>query len=252
MRIANVCWPTASATAFPEPLLPMPHRQLPLSLLRQRPGVVRGCALLLGIGLWSAAATAQIYSCVDAKGRRLTSDRPMVDCLDREQHQLGKSGTVIKTLPPSYTGDERARLDAERKQEAEQQARIQEEKRRDRALMIRYPNQGVHDKERADALAQIDEVVGAVKKRELALVAQRKEIGTELEFYQGDVSKAPNWLKRKLEDNDKQMQVQKRFQEDQAQEKQRINARFDEELVKLKQLWAAAGVPRAGSTTPSR
>ncbi len=34
------------------------------------------------------------------------------------------------------------------------------------------------------------------------------------------------------------MDVQKRFLADQAQEKQRVNARFDEELAKLKQLWA--------------
>lgn len=226
----------------------MPHHPRPLSFQHPRPGMVGCCALLLGAGLWSTAAQAQIYSCVDAKGRRLTSDRPIVECLDREQNQLGKSGTVVKTIPPSYTADERARLDAQRKQEAEQQARIQEEKRRDRALLIRYPNQGVHDKERADALAQIDEVIGAVNKRELALIAQRKDISTELEFYKGDVSKAPNWLKRKVEDNEKQMVVQKRFLEEQAQEKQRVNARFDEELVKLKQLWAAAG----GKPTSSR
>jgi hypothetical protein len=111
----------------------------------------------------------------------------------------------------------------------------------------------VHDKERAEALAQVDEVIGAVHKRELALVTQRKDINTELEFYQGDVNKAPSWLKRKLEDNEKQMGVQKRFLEEQVQEKQRINARFDEELAKLRQLWVAAGGSRTGvSAAPSR
>ena len=121
------------------------------------------------------------------------------------------------------------------------QARIAEEKRRDRALLIRYPNQTMHDKERADALAQIDEVVTAVVHREESLAKQRAEIGTELEFYQGDVNKAPNWLKRKLEENDSQVLIQKRFLDDQAQEKKRINARFDEELVKLRQLWRMLG-----------
>lgn len=210
---------------------------------------VAGCALLLGASWWSMAhAQSTMYSCVDAKGNRIVRDRPIVECLDREQHQLGNTGTVRKTLPPSYTADERAKLEAQRKLEDEQRARVQEEKRRDRALLIRYPSQAVHDKERAEALAQIDEVVGAVNKRELALVAQRKETQVELEFYQGDLSKAPNWLKRKVEDNEKQMVVQKRFLDEQAQEKQRINARFDEELAKLKQLWGAAGVARPGSS----
>lgn len=223
------------------------HRP-PLSVLSQRLRVAGG-ALLLGGGLWGTAqAQGSIYTCVDSQGRKHTSDRPIVACLDREQQQLGNTGIVRRTLPPSYTADERANLDAQRKKEDEQRARAQEEKRRERALLIRYPNQGVHDKERAEALMQIDEVIGAVNKRELALVAQRKDITVELEFYQGDINKAPNWLKRKVEDNEKQMLVQKRFLDEQAQEKQRINARFDEELAKLKQLWAATGGGRAGGT----
>ncbi len=178
-----------------------------------------------------------IYTCIDSKGRRITSDRPIVECLDREQRELGKTGVTKRVLPPSYTADERSKLEVQRKAEEEAQARIAEEKRRDRALLVRYPNQGVHDKERAEALAQIDEVVTAVVRREQSLAKQRQDIGTELEFYQGDMSKAPNWLKRKLEDNESQSQIQKRFLDDQAQEKKRINARFDEELVKLRQLW---------------
>lgn len=222
------------------------HRSL-LSVLSGRLWIAGG-ALLAG----TVHAQSGMYTCVDAKGNRIVRDRPIVECLDREQNQLGNSGTVRKTLPPSYTADERARLDAQRKLEEEQRARVLEERRRERALMTRYPNQGVHDKERADALAQIDEVIGAVNKRELALVAQRKDINLELEFYQNDVNKAPNWLKRKIEDNEKQMLVQKRFLDEQAQEKQRINARFDEELAKLRQLWTAAGGSRTGvSSAPA-
>ena len=133
--------------------------------------------------------------------------------------------------------DERARIDAQKKAEDMQRARLAEEKRRDRALMVRYPNQAMHDKERTDALLQIDEVINAVTKRVETLGRQRKEIDIELEFYQGDVKKAPSWLQRKLEDNEQQVQIQKRFLGEQSQEKQRINGRFDEELAKLKQLW---------------
>jgi hypothetical protein len=182
-------------------------------------------------------AAQSIYTCTDAKGRRITSDRPIADCLDREQQRLGRTGTVREVIPPSYTRAERERLDAQRRAEQEQQARMQEERRRERALLIRYPNQAVHDKERVDALAQIDDVIAAVNKREIALIEQRQGIQKELEFYESNPAKAPLWLRRKIEDNDKQMDVQKRFLADQVQEKQRLNARFDEELAKLKQLW---------------
>jgi hypothetical protein len=142
-------------------------------------------------------------------------------------------------VPPSYTAEERARIDAQKKAEEALQARIAEEKRRDRALLIRFPNQAVHDRERTEALAQIDEVISAVNKRAQTLLDQRKDISAELEFYQNDVSKAPLWLRRKLEDNEQQVAVQQRFVVEQTQEKQRLNARFDEELVKLRQLWTA-------------
>jgi hypothetical protein len=202
-------------------------------------------ALLVGALVGNAWAQQPsgpgIYTCVDGKGRSITSDRPIMECLDREQRELGKTGVTKRVVPPSYTADERAKLEAQRKAQEDVQARIAEEKRRDRALLIRYPNQTMHDKERADALAQIDEVVTAVVRREESLAKQRAEIGTELEFHQGDVNKAPNWLKRKLEENESQVLIQKRFLDDQAQEKKRINVRFDEELVKLRQLWRTLG-----------
>ncbi|MBW8314181.1 MAG: DUF4124 domain-containing protein [Hydrogenophaga sp.] len=193
--------------------------------------------LLLVVSTVALAQGKGIYTCIDSKGRRITSDRPITECLDREQRELTGSGTVKRVVPPSYTAEERARIDAQKKAEEALQARIVEEKRRDRALLIRYPNKPVHDKERADALAQIDEVISAVNKRAQALLDQRKDISAELEFYQNDVSKAPLWLRRKLEDNEQQVAVQQRFVVEQTQEKQRLNARFDEELVKLRQLW---------------
>lgn len=216
-------------------------RTRPLPLARATLALAAG--LLCAGGAWAQAQS--IYTCIDAKGRRITSDRPIVECLDREQQRLGKTGTVREVLPPSYTREEREKLEAQQRIEAEKEARIQEEKRRDRALLVRYPNQGVHDKERAEALNQIDDVIAAVNKREEALTQQRKDIDSEFEFYASDPNKAPLWLKRKREDNEKQMEVQKRFLVDQIAEKQRINARFDEELTKLRQLWAGqAGASR--------
>lgn len=215
----------------------MNHPLSPLPLSRRL-----GPAIAAALWLMASSAQAQnsqsIYTCTDSKGRRITSDRPIADCLDREQQRLGRTGTVREVIPPSYTREEREKVEAKRRAEQEEQARIQEERRRERALLIRYPNQAVHDKERQEALAQIDDVIAAVHKREAALVDQRKGIAQELEFYQGDLAKAPLWLRRKVEDNEKQMDVQKRFLADQTQEKQRVNARFDEELAKLKQLWA--------------
>mgnify|MGYP006175955927 CR=1 FL=1 len=54
-----------------------------------------------------AQNSQSIYTCTDSKGRRITSDRPIVECLDREQQRLGRTGTVREVIPPSYTREER-------------------------------------------------------------------------------------------------------------------------------------------------
>lgn len=191
------------------------------------------------------AGAQTIYTCVDGKGRKITADRPIVECMDRAQQELNRSGTVKRVVGPSLTAQERAAQEEKDKAAAEVRAREAEEKRRDRALLLRYPSRAVHDQERVTALAQVDEVIKASNKRTAELGEQRKAIQAEFEFYVKDPSKAPLSLKRKLEENDNSSAVQKKFIQDQEQEKKRVNLRFDEELVKLKQLWAL----REGPTT---
>ena len=200
-----------------------------------------GMALLAGS---AAGAFAQgIFTCVDAKGRRLTSDRPIAECNDREQKELTPTGTVKRTLKPSLTAEETARQDARDKAEAEEAARLAEERRRDKALLTRFPNKAAHDKERGAALVQIGEVIRSAQKRLADLTEQRKGIDSELEFYRKDPSKVPAHLKRVVDENVASIAAQKRFIASQDEEKKRVNDRFDEELTKLQPLWAGQSIP---------
>jgi hypothetical protein len=204
----------------------------------------------LAAGLFScfcAVASAQsIYTCVDAKGRKITADRPIAECTDRTQRELSTTGTVRREIGPSLTAQELAAQEARDKVAQEARSRDTENKRRDRALLLRYPSRAVHDKERATALAQVDEVIKAANKRTGELAEQRKAIDGDLEFYAKDPSKAPLALKRRIEENDKSVAVQKSFVAEQDQEKKRVNMRFEEELAKLKGLWALAGGAATG------
>lgn len=195
------------------------------------------------------AAAQNIYTCVDGKGRKLTADRPIAECTDRTQQELNRSGTVRRVVGPSLTAQERAVQEEKDKLAAEARAREAEDKRRDRALLLRYPSRAVHDQERVTALAQVDEVIKASNKRTAELAEQRKAIQAEFEFYAKDPGKAPPSLKRKLEENDHSSAVQKKFIQDQEQEKKRVNQRFDEELVKLKQVWAMREAPASSAPT---
>jgi hypothetical protein len=195
---------------------------------------------LAGAASWAQTQSLSggVYTCIDAKGRKLTADRPIVECIDREQKVLNPSGTVRAKVGPSLTAQEKAELEQKEKREAEERNRTAEEKRRDRALLTRYPNKGVHDQERVEALAQVEVVTKAAATRLTELVRQRVAIDEEMEFYKKDPTKAPAYLRRQLEENTQSQSVQKRFMAEQEAESRRVNARFDDELVRLRQLWA--------------
>ena len=85
----------------------------------------RTCAFgLLLSGLLASAAAQSIYSCTDARGNKLTSDRPIAECLDREQKELNPSGSVRRSVAPSLTAVERERIEAQQRKEAEEKARV--------------------------------------------------------------------------------------------------------------------------------
>ena len=166
------------------------------------------------VGLWHGMVMAQsagIYTCVDARGRKLTSDRPIPECIDREQRELSPSGSVRRTIAPTLTAQERAAIEEKQKLAHAEIAKQQEEKRRDKVLLARYPNREAHDRVRADL---------------------------EMEFYKADPTKAPLALKRQYESSDASMALQQSYIKEQEAEKNRVNARFDAELVKLNQLWS--------------
>ena len=194
--------------------------------------------------LLSGGALAQgIYTCTDAKGRKITSDRPIPECNDRTQNEITPSGTVRRVIGPALTAQERAALEDKEKAATGSRIAASEDKRRELALLLRYPNRQAHDAERTLVLTQVEEGGKVAGKKILELAEQRKQINLELEFYKKDASKTPPLLKRRVEENDSNVEVQKRFMADQDGERRRVNQRFDEELAKLKQSWSQLGVP---------
>jgi hypothetical protein len=201
-------------------------------------GLPLACLLLAVPAQAEQSLVQGIYTCTDAKGRKLTSDRPIPECHDREQRVLNPSGTVRTKLLPSLSVQERMALEAKEKAALEEQSRISEEKRRERALLTRYPNKATHDKERAEALAQIGVVKQAAVSRVEELIRQRTILNEDMEFYTKDPSKAPPLLRRQVEEVNSSLAVQGRFIADQDREQRRVITRFDEELIRLQQLWA--------------
>jgi chromosome segregation ATPase len=197
-------------------------------------------SVLVGLGCVATSYAQKIFSCVDASGRRLTSDRPIPECLDREQKELSKSGTVRAVLTPPPTLAEIAAREEKIKLGLQEEARKLEQQKRDRTLLSRYPDKAAHDRVRADALSQVTEQIRSANSHIADLQVQRKKLNQEMEFYKGDLLKAPLPLRRQLDENDVKLVANQRFIVMQEETKTRINTKYDEELVKLTPLWTAS------------
>ncbi len=193
---------------------------------------------------WAAAllaagsAQAAIYSCTDAKGKRLTSDRPIPECAQRDQRVLNPDGSVRRILPPTLSAEERAEQETRDARLAAERATQQDALRRDRNLMVRFPSQAAHDRARAVALDDVRAAVQRCERRLEDLAAERKPLLAETEFYVG--RPLPAKLRHALEGNETATEAQRVLIQNQQAEMVRINALFDAELVRLKQLWAGA------------
>ena len=166
--------------------------------------------------------------------------------MDREQRELSPSGSVRRVIPPQPTADERAAMEATRKADVERDARLNEERRKERALLSRYPNEAAHQRERVKALESVDAVEATVHHRIEELVKLRAALNEDMGFYAREPAKAPAALQRRIKDNENLLAAQQNVLKQQAAERLRVSERFDAELTQLRKLWAqAAATPPA-------
>lgn len=195
-------------------------------------------AAICSSSLW--AQSADIYTCVDNSGRKLTADRPIPECFDREQRVLNPSGTLKNTIGPRLSERDKQALEAKRRVEEEERQRIEDQKRRDKALLTRYPDQASHDRERQSAVEQTLEVKRLAGQKLLDLQSERALISQELEFYVQTPERTPGTLVQRAKSTDQAMDVQRKLIEEQDRQLKRINTNFDEELKRLKTMWQQA------------
>lgn len=219
-------------------------------------GLARRCALALPLALMGAAAMGQtapassggIYSCVDERGRRLTSDRPIPECLGREQRVLNRDGSLKTVRPPTITPEERAQAEAREREAALARATREEALRRDRQLLQRYRHEQQHQRSRAIALEAVQQAQARTQARLAELSRERRPLDAQAEFHQG--KPLPPKLKAQIDANDAAQAAQRDAAAGQRDEAERINRRFDAELERLRRLWSGAAPGSLGPLSP--
>ena len=211
--------------------------------------IVLGATLVLALVAPGAFGQSKaIYTCVDASGKRITSDRPIVACNDREQRELNADGSVKRIVPPTLTGDERAEAEARERAAASERAMRSEALRRDRNLLARFPNEAAHNKAREAALEDSRKAVKISEGRLALLASERKPLMDEAEFYVG--KPLPLKLSTQLDANDAGTDAQRTLIQNQQAEIIRVNALYDAELQRLRKLWGGAQPGTLGALPP--
>lgn len=192
---------------------------------------------------------SSIYSCIDANGKRLTSDRPIPECTARDQRLLNSDGSVRQVVPPTMTGDERAAFEARQQEEALARAQQREAVRRDRNLLQRFPDEAAHQKAREAALDDTHKSLKVSELRLEALEKERKPLMDEQEFYVG--KQLPLKLRQAIDANDAATEAQRSLIQNQKAEQVRVIKLYDDELERLRKLWSGARPGSMGVITSS-
>ena len=181
-------------------------------------------------------AVGGIYSCTDANGKVLRSDRPIADCNARAQKILNSDGSVRSVVPPALSPEEQATADERQRAEDTLRAARNDAVRRDRNLLLRYSDEAAHRKAREAALDEKRASIAISEKRLATLAAERKPLEDERAFYVG--KPLPFKLRLAFDANDATTAGTRDALANQQADVVRINARFDEELARLRKLWS--------------
>lgn len=216
--------------------------------LRMRGVLAVALGAACGASHGAASVGSGIYVCTDVNGKRITSDRPIAECLAREQRVLRPDGSTRTVLPPPLTATERQAKEALDREAAVEDAARLDAIRVDRLLLKRYPDEASHRQAREKALDGVRESSDLSKRRMAELASERKAAVAEAEFYKSVAM--PAKLRHEIEANEAATTSQRMLIQGQAAEGARVNARFDIELDRLRRLWAGVAPGSLGPLRP--
>jgi len=211
----------------------MMKRVLPAALALAL-GAVSPCVLAQNKA--DSAISSGYYSCRDANGRLLTSDRPIMECMNREQKVHGNDGTVRRVIEAPLTPEQKRQREEEKQRQEAEQERAEQAHRRDQILLSSYSS--VAAIEQAQARAQVEPQSGITKSqaRLAQLTKERNALNAEAEFYKGRA--LPGDLERKFHDNDRARKYEEDLIARRNEEIRQINDRFNADKKRFVELTA--------------
>jgi len=179
--------------------------------------------LLFAIGLGLAMPLAARTVCCDVDGKRVCGDPPPPVC-DNRAKIIYSQGGVAKEVEAPLTPEQRAAREAEAARKKEEARRAAEQARKDRALLDSFTSVKDLDAARDRAIADIEKSAEQAKNRLESALAKQKKLDDEKEFYVKKPLPAP--LKRQIEENEREIALQRQALEQKEQEIAAVRERF--------------------------
>jgi hypothetical protein len=194
-------------------------------------------ALLVAVPL----AQAQLYVCTDARGRTITGDRPPPECADRAVRELRTDGSVRRVIEPPLTAEQKAAREAEARRQRDEAEKQRSQMRRDLALLETYASEAEIEDTRDRALGSRQQLIDRAQKRLEDHKRERKKLENEAEFYAK--REMPDKLKRAFDGNAALTRSEQRIIDEVRADMERVNARFDAELRRWRELVTSGAQP---------
>jgi len=187
-------------------------------------------------------AQVRSYRCVTKGGRKYYGSTIPPQCTGELVEALSAQGTRLFRIEPPLTPEQRAAQEAAEKQAAEaetarREARKQAEvqARRDRALLQTYTDEEDIERVRQRALASNREAAAQVEAR-IAQLKQRQEQFAKRAAKYKDANEVPEKFQQDVKGVAYDLSLQEQLLESRRNEAAEINARYDEEKRKYREL----------------
>ncbi len=191
-------------------------------------------ALLAGIA-FSLPAAAKMYKWVDDKGVTHYGETIPPEYADKDRTELDKSGRAVKKQEVLTPEERRAGEEAAARKRADEEAAL-EQKRRDKALVNTYSNSDEIDLARNRNLQQVEARIRSIGSQLKMAEGNLAGLKKEADGYNAGGKKVPASLQEDLKEAEARLAKLQQDMEKANAEKAALNARFDADKKRYKEL----------------
>src|SRR6266513_1230689 len=205
-------------------------------MVRQLTMIAATALIVAPLAAHSQAKPGELtYRCVSKDGKTYYSSTLPDQCMGQTVEQLSTSGMIVRRISPE--GDEKQRLakEAEAKKKREDEAASREAARRNTALLATYTSEQEIEEARSRALLENEQAIKEVELRIDIIKKRQAGYDKELEFYKGN-NTPPARLQDDIRDAEIDLQAQEDLLAAKKKDANHINARYDEDKKRYREL----------------